>query len=67
MLVCRQGLKDGNDSLYDYGNFQVIKNEKGRYFYSEVIILKVSDISSNVLDKLVYAINKGIRYFFLEG
>lgn len=67
MLVCRQGLKDGNDSLYDYGNFQVIKNEKGRYFYSEGIILKVSDISSNVLDKLVYAINKGIRYFFLEG
>ena len=67
MLVCRQGLKDNDVTLYDYGSYQVIENGKVRYFYSGEIILKVSDISSNVLDKLIYAINKGIRYFFFEG
>ncbi|BDC18191.1 hypothetical protein [Acidianus sp. HS-5] len=65
MLICKQGIKDKDITLYDYGSFQIIRGNE-EYFHSDGMTLDVSKIPLDILNKLFYTINKGIKYFFLD-
>ncbi len=65
MLVCKQGIKDNEITLYDYGEFQIISSAD-EYFHSEGMTLNVSKIPLYDLNKILSAVNKGIKYFLLD-